>query len=241
MKVYFSYWWDPPGKKEFSALKYTPKRSGKWKNITLTNSLEEADVVVVFDVCCDSEKEYLLSGKTNKKILWFTREPPDIYPGNLTRDPSFKTELENRGIQFYDYLKDDLPLLSTWHVHGDYDYYSGLEYQNKNNLLSTIISHKSVGDPDINRAISKGIQLDKFKSELDLLVSKLRGSYLMEDSFGRGYSARKLTMLECLKSNINIDVYGRICHYILKTIMSILLVRSRRQIKTKHTEITTIL
>ena len=210
MKVYFSYWWDPPGKKEFSALKYTPKRCGKWKNLTLTNDLEEADVVVVFDVCCDSEKEYLLSGNTGKKILWFTREPPDIYPGNLTRDPNFREQLESRGIQFYDYLTDDLPLLSTWHVHGDYDYYSDLEYQEKSSILSTIISHKSIGDPVISQAITQGVQLGEFESGLSLLISKLRDSYLTEESFGRGYSARKLTMLECIKSNTVLDVYGRI-------------------------------
>jgi len=210
MKVHFSYWWDPPGKKEFSALKYTPKRSGKWKNISIADNLESADVVVVFDVCCESEKDFLLSGNTGKKILWFTREPPDIHPGNITRSDQFRDELVSRGVEFYDYLADDLPLLSTWHVRGDYDHYSSLKYQKRDNLLSTIISSKSINDPVIIKALSQGVSQSDYDSGLVELTSRLKSSCSNEESFGRGYSSRKLIMLECIKRNLNLDVYGRI-------------------------------
>lgn len=210
MNVYFSYWWDPPGKKEFSALKYTPKQSGKWENLTVVDDLQSADVVVVFDVCCASEREYLLSGKTNKKILWFTREPPDIHPGNLTREKEFRNELESRGIEFYDYLSDEIPLLSTWHVHGDYDYYSALDYQNKSKLLSTIISHKSTNDPDIIKAVSQGVSQEEFNSGLEHFLHKLVQSFSQENSQGRGYSARKLIMTKAIIESAGLDVFGRI-------------------------------
>ena len=209
-KVFFSNHWESEGLDPlWSPERFTPKGEGKWKSLEICFDIDEADIIVINDAPRVEDGPHI-DGMDNTKfeLWWFVREPWMVSSILANWNGEVEKHLSPfPNVRFFNYSMHNIPLLGTWHLSEDYDYYKNLAPQEKTKRISAVFSDKSlniVGGAKVAKTMlaerhreifSKDIPSD-FIMGYDLRSSL--GGYLVYGPYKDIFS--------------DIDLYGRICN-----------------------------
>jgi hypothetical protein len=215
-KIFFSnHWESETSPRVFRPEKYTPGAGGKWKNLEICFNITESDYIVINDAPRDEDSAFINlvmsdAVKHPQNLLWFTREPVLCTAAQHTflHDGSLKKILAQQNVtnvRVYHYPEDNIPLLGTWHLPDNYDFYVSQPKNNKPNKISALFSHKLSTHYVVNSSVStpsRPALTTRDGSHFDILTEG-------------GYALRQRILDETISSNspglMDLDVYGRCC------------------------------
>lgn len=194
-------WWETSKEANIRFIRQTPYENGCWKNIIVTDNIDEADFFIIFE----KDSEFSKKLPSNKKIF-LQREPEVITPHEVFQ--------KNQGLYLASFK--NWYQASTWWVQKSYDELMVMKYPEKKKKLNAILSNKQntygqklrvsfitkaieafpnsidiygmFNNKENNQPHSKYEKFDKFEKSVEY-----KYSFVAENSIQKNYFTEKLT------------------------------------------------